>query len=133
VYALLYSYFESFPLVYGPEGYDFKGGVEYLPFAALLVGEVFSFVGYALWAWCVLFPPSLLPSFVLHPNLLYDPHHPRYRASHPFVKCLTSVNTLFRHELMAGTITRRNSTSVEVLSNLRWHYQWVSQGLLDYR
>lgn len=51
VYALLYSYFESFPLVYGPEGYDFPGGVAYLPFASLLIGEVFSFVGYALWAW----------------------------------------------------------------------------------
>lgn len=51
VYALLYSYFESFPLVYGPEGYDFPGGVQYLPFAALLAGEFFSFVGYALWAW----------------------------------------------------------------------------------
>ena len=62
VYALLYSYFESFPLVYGPEGYNFPGGVEYLPFAALLVGEVFSFVGYALWAWYVFFP---LPSFFL--------------------------------------------------------------------
>jgi len=63
VYALLYSYFESFPLVYGPEGYDFPGGVQYLPFAALLVGEVFSFVGYALWAWYVssLLSPSSYP------------------------------------------------------------------------
>jgi DHA1 family multidrug resistance protein-like MFS transporter len=61
VYALLYSYFESFPLVYGPEGYDFPGGVQYLPFAALLAGEFFSFVGYSLWAWYVIFPlsPSL--------------------------------------------------------------------------
>lgn len=68
VYALLYSYFESFPLVYGPEGYDFPGGVEYLPFAALLVGEVFSFVGYALWAWYVFF--TLLPSLFLPYPLL---------------------------------------------------------------
>lgn len=58
VYALLYSYFESFPLVYGPEGYDFPGGVKYLPFAALLVGEAFSFAGYAIWAWYV--PPLIV-------------------------------------------------------------------------
>lgn len=51
VYALLYSFFESFPLVYGPEGYNLAGGSANLPFAALLVGEFFSFVGYALWAW----------------------------------------------------------------------------------
>lgn len=50
VYALLYSFFESFPIVYGAEGYGFAGGNQYLPFAALLVGEFFSFVGYALWA-----------------------------------------------------------------------------------
>lgn len=64
VYALLYSYFESFPLVYGPEGYNFPGGVKYLPFAALLVGEAFSFLGYALWAWYVvpLKTPFLLTS-----------------------------------------------------------------------
>jgi len=72
VYALLYSYFESFPLVYGPEGYDFPGGVEYLPFAALLVGEVFSFVGYALWAWYV-FLPFILLSSPLYLKLLFTP------------------------------------------------------------
>lgn len=43
-------------MVYGPEGYDFPGGVKYLPFAALLIGEAFSFLGYALWAWYVLVP-----------------------------------------------------------------------------
>jgi DHA1 family multidrug resistance protein-like MFS transporter len=61
VYALLYSYFESFPLVYGPEGYDFPGGVQYLPFAALLIGEAFSFLGYAIWAWYV--PEAASKSF----------------------------------------------------------------------
>lgn len=39
IYAVLYSYFESFPIVY-VEGYGWSLGVADLPFAALLGGVV---------------------------------------------------------------------------------------------
>jgi len=49
IYAILYSYFESFPIVYGEQGYGWNLGVSNLPFAALLVGAVISYAGYAIW------------------------------------------------------------------------------------
>jgi DHA1 family multidrug resistance protein-like MFS transporter len=49
IYAILYSYFESFPIVYGMGGYGWNEGVSNLPFAALLVGAVISYFGYCLW------------------------------------------------------------------------------------
>jgi len=49
IYAILYSYFESFPLVYGPTGYGFSLGVSTLPFLALLVGALISYSVYAVW------------------------------------------------------------------------------------
>jgi DHA1 family multidrug resistance protein-like MFS transporter len=49
IYAVLYSYFESFPIVYGEMGYGWSPGVSNLPFAALLVGSLISYAGYALW------------------------------------------------------------------------------------
>ena len=48
IYAVLYSYFESFPLVY-LEGYGFGPGTSNLPFLALLVGGIFSYAGFCLW------------------------------------------------------------------------------------
>ena len=48
IYAVLYSYFESYPIVYA-QGYGWSLGVSTLPFAALLVGAVISYFGYALW------------------------------------------------------------------------------------
>jgi len=49
IYAVLYSYFESFPIVYGQGGYGWSLGVSTLPFASLLVGALISYAGYALW------------------------------------------------------------------------------------
>lgn len=49
IYAVLYSYFESFPIVYGPGGYGFSLGVSTLPFASLLVGAIISYAVYATW------------------------------------------------------------------------------------
>jgi DHA1 family multidrug resistance protein-like MFS transporter len=49
IYAVLYSYFESFPIVYGPGGYGWSLGVSTLPFAALLVGAFISYAVYAVW------------------------------------------------------------------------------------
>jgi len=48
IYAILYSYFESFPIVYA-QGYGWSLGVSNLPFASLLVGALISYAGYALW------------------------------------------------------------------------------------
>jgi DHA1 family multidrug resistance protein-like MFS transporter len=48
IYAVLYSYFESFPIVY-VEGYGWSLGVADLPFAALLVGSFISYTGFCLW------------------------------------------------------------------------------------
>ncbi|ORX38204.1 major facilitator superfamily domain-containing protein [Kockovaella imperatae] len=48
IYAILYSYFESFPIVYN-EGYGWSLGVGTLPFASLLVGAAISYGIYALW------------------------------------------------------------------------------------
>lgn len=45
---MLYSYFESFPIVYA-EGYGWSLGISNLPFAALLIGSLISYAGYALW------------------------------------------------------------------------------------
>jgi len=48
IYAILYSYFESFPIVY-LEGYRFPTANSNLPFLALLVGSIISYIGYCLW------------------------------------------------------------------------------------
>lgn len=48
IYAVLYSYFESFPIVYA-QGYGWSLGVSELPFASLLVGSCISYAGYCLW------------------------------------------------------------------------------------
>ncbi|WWC72328.1 uncharacterized protein I206_106290 [Kwoniella pini CBS 10737] len=48
IYAILYSYFESYPIVY-MEGYGWSLGVSNLPFAALLVGSLISYAGYCIW------------------------------------------------------------------------------------
>ena len=52
IYAILYSYFESYPIVYAM-GYGWKLGVSNLPFASLLVGAVIAYGGYCLWNWWV--------------------------------------------------------------------------------
>jgi DHA1 family multidrug resistance protein-like MFS transporter len=62
VYAILYSYFESFPIVY-LEGYMFPTANSNLPFLALLVGSIISYIGYCLWnryVHLLLFPLPLL-------------------------------------------------------------------------
>ncbi|KAK4686128.1 MFS transporter, DHA1 family, multidrug resistance protein, partial [Tremellales sp. Uapishka_1] len=48
IYAILYSYFESFPIVY-EMGYGWNLGVSNLPFLAILVGSIISYAGYATW------------------------------------------------------------------------------------
>lgn len=48
IYAVLYSYFESFPIVYA-QGYGWSLGVSTLPFASLLVGSTLAYGGYCLW------------------------------------------------------------------------------------
>ena len=48
IYAILYSYFESFPIVY-LQGYGWSLGVSELPFLALLVGAIVSYAGYCAW------------------------------------------------------------------------------------
>lgn len=58
IYAVLYSYFESFPIVYGPGGYGFSLGVSTLPFASLLVGAIISYAVYATWNRYVFFSES---------------------------------------------------------------------------
>jgi DHA1 family multidrug resistance protein-like MFS transporter len=72
VYAILYSYFESFPIVY-LEGYRFPTANSNLPFLALLVGSIISYIGYCLWNRYVHlhFPVPLHPSLILlHCHLL---------------------------------------------------------------
>ncbi|WVR08367.1 hypothetical protein IAU60_005422 [Kwoniella sp. DSM 27419] len=49
IYAILYSYFESYPIVYSEQGYGWSLGVSNLPFAALLVGSLISYAGYCIW------------------------------------------------------------------------------------
>jgi DHA1 family multidrug resistance protein-like MFS transporter len=72
VYAILYSYFESFPIVY-LEGYRFPTANSNLPFLALLVGSIISYIGYCLWNRYVhlniLVP--LLPPLLLHHIYIY--------------------------------------------------------------
>lgn len=48
IYAILYSYFESFPIVYA-QGYGWALGVSNLPFISLLVGSIVSYFGFCLW------------------------------------------------------------------------------------
>jgi hypothetical protein len=47
----MYSFFKSFPLVYGEGGYGWNLGVSTLPFLGLVVGEAIGVGGYALWNW----------------------------------------------------------------------------------
>ena len=56
IYAILYSYFESYPIVYGMMGYGWKLGVSNLPFASLLVGSLVSYAVYCAWNKCVMTP-----------------------------------------------------------------------------
>jgi len=51
IYAVMYSFFKSFPLVYGEGGYGWNLGVSSLPFLGLVVGEGLGVGGYALWNW----------------------------------------------------------------------------------
>jgi DHA1 family multidrug resistance protein-like MFS transporter len=51
IYAVMYSFFKSFPLVYGEGGYGWNLGVSTLPFLGLVVGEGLGVGGYALWNW----------------------------------------------------------------------------------
>lgn len=51
IYAVMYSFFKSFPLVYGEGGYGWGLGVQSLPFLGLVVGEGIGVGGYALWNW----------------------------------------------------------------------------------
>jgi DHA1 family multidrug resistance protein-like MFS transporter len=48
IYATIYSFFESFFLVFGPGGYNFSLGVSTLPFITLTIGAPLSFIGYGL-------------------------------------------------------------------------------------
>ena len=52
----MYSFFKSFPLVYGEGGYGWNLGVSTLPFLGLVIGEGVGVGGYALWNWCVHVP-----------------------------------------------------------------------------
>ncbi len=54
IYAILYSYFESYPIVFGTMGYGWKLGMSNLPFASLLVGSLIAYGGYCLWNWLVI-------------------------------------------------------------------------------
>lgn len=53
IYAILYSYFESYPIVFGPGGYGWSLGISGLPFLSLTVGAMISYVIYAVWAYKV--------------------------------------------------------------------------------
>ncbi|KAJ9107619.1 hypothetical protein QFC21_001078 [Naganishia friedmannii] len=48
IYAILYSWFEVFPLIY-QETYGFGLGVAGLPYLALLVGSIIGYVGFCVW------------------------------------------------------------------------------------
>jgi hypothetical protein len=49
----MYSFFKSFPLVYGEGGYGWNLGVSNLPFLGIVVGEGLGVGGYALWNWYI--------------------------------------------------------------------------------
>ncbi|SCV70621.1 BQ2448_3383 [Microbotryum intermedium] len=51
VYAVLYCWFESFPIVF-LEGYGWSLGVAQLPFLSLLIGSIIGFAGIAYWNQC---------------------------------------------------------------------------------
>jgi hypothetical protein len=92
VYALLYSFFESFPIVYGAEGYGLSGGNEFLPFAALLVGEGFSAAGYMLWAWLVVNQLRSLPGTSVLGALEYGLTPCRYYYEPTFIRSKGVLN-----------------------------------------
>ena len=48
LYATLYTFFESLPIVFG-EGYGWSLGLSTLPFAALLVGSILAYACYCIW------------------------------------------------------------------------------------
>jgi hypothetical protein len=49
VAAIFFSFYSSFPMVYGEKGYGFSLGVSTLPFLALLVGAFLGYMLYAIW------------------------------------------------------------------------------------
>lgn len=53
IYAVMYSFFKSFPLVYGEAGYGWSLGVATLPFLGIVIGEGSGVGGYSLWNWYV--------------------------------------------------------------------------------
>ncbi|WWC88771.1 uncharacterized protein L201_003684 [Kwoniella dendrophila CBS 6074] len=56
IYATLYSFFESFPIVY-EQGYHWDLGISTLPFAALFIGSFTGWVIYSYWNWrCIDIP-----------------------------------------------------------------------------
>lgn len=71
-----YSYFESYPIVYGPMGYGWKLGVSNLPFASLLVGAIFSYGVYCLWNKYVL-PLDLPARRSCHVKVLFRAEVPK--------------------------------------------------------
>lgn len=62
IYAVMYSFFKSFPLVYGEGGYGWNLGVSNIPFLGIVVGEGLGVGGYALWNWYAS-PLALLTSW----------------------------------------------------------------------
>ncbi|WRT67688.1 uncharacterized protein IL334_004660 [Kwoniella shivajii] len=56
VYATLYSFFESFPLLY-EDGYGWDLGISTLPFAALFIGSFLGFTIYCTWNWIYIDKP----------------------------------------------------------------------------
>lgn len=49
LYAVLYSFLESFQLAFGEGGYGWSLGVATLPFLAPMIGEAIGAAGYSLW------------------------------------------------------------------------------------
>lgn len=48
IYAILYSWFEVFPIIYS-ETYGWSLGISGLPYLALLVGSILGYAGYCVW------------------------------------------------------------------------------------
>jgi hypothetical protein len=92
VYAILYSYFESFPIVY-LEGYMFPTANSNLPFLALLVGSIISYIGYCLWNRYV---PFFFFLFFI-----------------TFTSSFSSLRSETRMKLIPDSISKRNSMKPE--------------------
>jgi DHA1 family multidrug resistance protein-like MFS transporter len=65
VYAILYTWFEAFPLVY-VEMYGMSLGVSQLPFIALFIGSFVGYIGMSIWHKSVL-GTSIYGNFILIP------------------------------------------------------------------